>query len=126
MTAKEAFFIGYRQMWPVGFGVVVLHMVGLVIVLIVASLWLIGSSVVASVAEDRGHSPVLWYFFALLCSPLVAFIFLEATPKSSVLGTPMYQVCRHCSRTVEFGIAVCPYCDFELREPAKAKTSAAA
>jgi len=82
--------------------------------LIFLVLFLIGLSIgVSAVAGQRNRSPLAWFFISLICSPLMAILYLSALPIETNLETDGRVSCPRCCERIRSYAKVCPFCGVE-------------
>ncbi len=92
-------------------------------------LWIGLSIAVSQWAFNRGRNSLVWLFFALVCSPLLAGVFLAIAPKIKKKETSTYSVdfkntkkCPRCAEDVKQAAQVCRFCGHEFTPERKAET----
>jgi hypothetical protein len=88
-------------------------------------LWMFLCGSVGTLADRKGHSGLLWFFFSLFCSPVLGFLVVGLLPSAADLMPVGYAPCPYCSRTVKVGREICPYCHADLIRKKMAEKKAA-
>jgi hypothetical protein len=100
-------------------------MTSLLVAVALALVWLLLCGMAAEYAARRGHSPLLWYLFALFCTPLLAFFIVGMLPAAADLVAAGYRRCPACGGVVGAEASLCTYCHSDLSGKPKAKKMAA-
>ena len=90
-----------------------------------ALVWLFLCGLVAEFAEDKGHSALLWYLFALLFTPLLAYFVVGILPSAADLIARGQRRCPTCSGIVSAESPLCPYCHSDISARPKTEKLAA-
>jgi hypothetical protein len=78
-------------------------------------IWVVMALVVASVAQTKGRSGLLWFLYGALLWPiaLIAILVLPANAKTMerrALKDPANRKCSHCAETIKTEAKVCKHC----------------
>lgn len=81
-------------------------------------IWVVFAIVVAILASNRGRSGLLWFFIAVVISPLIAGLLVLVLP-SHALGnqsvtTNTHKKCPDCAEFVMLEAKVCKHCGAKL------------
>jgi len=85
-----------------------IYLIALIIV------WAAGIFGTAFVAKARGRDPGLWFLISLLCSPLLAMLFLLGLPMRYDPETDDRVRCVRCAERIHRKARICPFCRSEV------------
>jgi hypothetical protein len=77
--------------------------------------WLIMALVVASVAQTKGRSGLLWFAYGLILWPVALIAILVLAPNATkleqrALRRPGNRKCPHCAEVIKAEASVCKHC----------------
>lgn len=78
--------------------------------------WLTGSVMAGSIADNKGYSGAMYFFFALVLSPLLGLIYVAAIVpdydelKRRKVKDKTRKRCNDCREVIMPKATICPYC----------------
>ena len=78
--------------------------------------WLLFAMAVGLYATRKGRSTLGWFFFSLLLSPLLGFVFVAALGSRAAPDNDDRVPCPYCAEDIRPEAIKCPHCRTELGE----------